>query len=191
VASRALPRLPIPRIGVDAPAVPVQCTHAAPRQIMILALARSQPTSRGGRPRRPRHSWCGFTAATGCLPARRVSAPLTGSRTARRSAAVIMWQKDVPGIASPVSQATDHAAMVSSISDCVTRICQRRCKRREAGPSVILPVSDDDLDELLGVRGGRSQPRAQPVQPTAPRCRVRRAHQRPDEPPLQVTDRPG
>ena len=46
--------------------------------------------------------------------------------------------------------------MVSSISDCVTRICQRRCKRREAGPSVILPVSDDDLDELLGVRGGRA-----------------------------------
>ncbi len=39
--------------------------------------------------------------------------------------------------------------MISSISDCVTRICQRRCQRREAGPSVILPVSDDDLDELL------------------------------------------
>jgi hypothetical protein len=33
------------------------------------------------------------------------------------SAALIMWRKGVPGIASPVTQPTDRAAMVSSIPD--------------------------------------------------------------------------
>jgi hypothetical protein len=39
--------LRMPRIGVDAPVVPVQSSNAAPRLIVILALARAQPTSRG------------------------------------------------------------------------------------------------------------------------------------------------
>jgi hypothetical protein len=84
------------------------------------------------------------------------------------SAALVMWRKGVPGIASPVSQATDRAAMVSSIPHCVTRVGPVRCDDKMPGrPAVV-----DQARAAWGTSWAANRGRIR-LRPTSARCRAR------------------